>query len=795
MSTVNLNLKNLVIVLLLFVAFQSCKKTSEDQIITNMEELVVSENFDWQTTNDFKITVNMSNANRYDLMSKVSVYRGDPHQGGKAMVVGSVSNSKPFEAEIRLPQYINFIYLKYENVFEAEQIIKLEVNGQDIQHTIDANINLKESGSVEDVRDVGPDCESCDNVISGSGSVSISGGETYCVTDSFTGSIDFQAWNGGGTLQVCGNASVNSLSLGGNCHIVVTQGGNLTVSDINMWSSTASVIVYENATLTISSALATFANSFENQGTMVVTGDLNIQNLQQNFVNSGLLQVSGNLKINNSTTLNNSGTIEFSGSNFEINNSSTVLNTGSITSMNANSEFQINNSSLTNDNSITIDGSLSLNTGSFTNNCKVNCTDSFNANTGTLSFDGAYLRADNTIHIVLATGDISFDNASMFSTVNMTMEGSSSINGSGDMSSIKVEQTLTMNSFGTIGGNIEVTTDDFVFYTGDINSHIINGATLVGLNDGTNFIPINACNPEGAGQQSTTDTDLDGVPDDQDAYPNDETKAFNTYYPAENTYGGLGFEDYWPTQGDYDFNDLVLLYNINHVSNAQNQIVEIVGVFTIKAVGAGYKNGFGLQLPITDDLIETVVGSSLNENYITLNDNNTEAGQSLATVIVFDNTYNLFDDISQGYINTSVNQSYVEPQSVTVTISFTNPISPDQIGVPPYNPFLIVNGNRDVEVHLPDNAPTSLADQSLFGTSDDDSNPAEARYYKTVNNLPWCILLSDDFDYPLEKKEITQAYVYFGTWAQSDGGDRQDWYLPLSGYRNTDNIYSSDAGN
>jgi hypothetical protein len=78
-------------------------------------------------------------------------------------------------------------------------------------------------------------------------------------------------------------------------------------------------------------------------------------------------------------------------------------------------------------------------------------------------------------------------------------------------------------------------------------------------------------------------------------------------------------------------------------------------------------------------------------------------------------------------------------------------------------------GDRSREAHLSDFAPTDLANMALFGTEDDDSNPATGRYYKTANNLPWGINLVEKFDYPIEKAPITEAHLKFGPWAESNG--------------------------
>ncbi|MCD4789747.1 MAG: DUF4842 domain-containing protein, partial [Bacteroidales bacterium] len=106
-----------------------------------------------------------------------------------------------------------------------------------------------------------------------------------------------------------------------------------------------------------------------------------------------------------------------------------------------------------------------------------------------------------------------------------------------------------------------------------------------------------------------------------------------------------------------------------------------------------------------------------------------------------------------------------------------------------FNPFLIIDETRGKEVHLADYPPTSLVDDSYFGTMDDDSNPGTGRYYKTVNNLPWAINIAESFVQTIEKVEITNGYLKFYEWAASSGAIYPDWYMDKAGYRNENNIY------
>ncbi|MDD4310478.1 MAG: DUF4842 domain-containing protein, partial [Candidatus Cloacimonetes bacterium] len=64
-------------------------------------------------------------------------------------------------------------------------------------------------------------------------------------------------------------------------------------------------------------------------------------------------------------------------------------------------------------------------------------------------------------------------------------------------------------------------------------------------------------------------------------------------------------------------------------------------------------------------------------------------------------------------------------------------------------------------------------------------------WYKTTTNLPWAIDIPASWDYPVEKAEVTKAYLKFQIWAQSSGTSYPDWYQNISGYRNPDFIYQT----
>lgn len=288
------------------------------------------------------------------------------------------------------------------------------------------------------------------------------------------------------------------------------------------------------------------------------------------------------------------------------------------------------------------------------------------------------------------------------------------------------------------------------------------------------------------GTTQAVDDDNDGVLNINDDYLNDPSKAFDNF-----SFGTLAFEDLWPGEGDYDFNDLVTEYEINTIADPNGNVVQIELDFLIEAIGAGSNNGFAVQfdnLSVLD--IASVSLPSTLAGTISLNSNNTEAGQGKAVVFLADRLFDVMSPAQGAFVNTVPGNPYVTPVHLLATVNLANPIDPLTLGAAPFNPFLVVGQNRGREVHLPDFKPTSLANNSLFGTQNDDSNPSNGRYYKTDLNLPWALHLSGpvNFRYPVEYVEILDAYLDFASWAQSSGSQSANWYTE-QGLTNEGNIY------
>ena len=284
------------------------------------------------------------------------------------------------------------------------------------------------------------------------------------------------------------------------------------------------------------------------------------------------------------------------------------------------------------------------------------------------------------------------------------------------------------------------------------------------------------------------DSDGDGVNDPYDEYPEDSRYAYRYSYPGESTYGTISFEDQWPGYGDYDFNDFVADYNYRQLADANNQMQKLEAEFIVKAIGAGFQNGFAVQLDLAPSAIANVTGNRLSSDMFDTNANGTESGQSYAVIPVTDDPHGGFE--GRGFINTDPNLPYQNPDTIVVAVEFSAGLDLNGAGVAPFNPFLVINKTRGREVHISGYAPTDLVDNSYFGQGNDDTDLDARRYYKTKTSLPWGMNLPVSFDYPNEKNDIRNGFVHFNLWAESGGYTFLDWYLDKPGYRNKERLYS-----
>ena len=719
-----------IIVLIVSTGLLSCEKTATTEIgtVSNMSDLKIPVGFTWESSTDIYFDISITDNRFGDAVHVVSIFDADPALNGKILSKGSASLKEPFSTKVYLPNTIKKVYVVKTAPDNTSSTLIVPISGSKL------NIQLSSTIRESNILSVG------ENKLAGiDDSPDCNKGCTQTITKSDN---NINA-NKGDVICITGsNITVGFNANGGTIQIC---GSNVTVQNASL-SNDATLIITKTASVSF--------------------GNFNMNGNKTTFINYGTADLSGSFSPGGSFTNENKFTTK---GDFNLNSNSTFANNGVMVvgqSMNVNTENESVNSG-----SLTIGSNFQLNNKSlFVNNCFIWVKENYNHNDGATLKNYSLLKVSAKTTLNGSGGELGLYNGAMFSTFDLTINNK--IKAYGTTSLVKVTRTSEINS-GIIDGPVQYC--DLNGIETNNNAQFKNGAKQAC----DVYIAVSNCNTEGNGQAPPKDTDGDGVMDALDEYPNDITKAYNNYYPSSSPSSGatVAFEDQWPVKGDYDLNDVVVSYRYKIVTNAQNKVVQVQGDYTLHATGSGYTTGFGVEFPILRSTVSGVTGATL------------EAGQTNAVI-------RLFDDIRDEmlYWNTKPTDPISPPKNYSVTFNVSNGPSINSFGLGSYNPFIWNGGlgnGRNHEIHLPGKRPTSLGTTSLFGTGDDNSSVAAARYYVTSTGLPWAIDIPiKTFNYPVEFINITGGYLKFQSWAESGGSQFVDWYSNTeSGYRNKSNLF------
>lgn len=255
-----------------------------------------------------------------------------------------------------------------------------------------------------------------------------------------------------------------------------------------------------------------------------------------------------------------------------------------------------------------------------------------------------------------------------------------------------------------------------------------------------------------------TDTDGDGVADENDDFPNDPTRAYLSYYPAVGRQT-IAFEDMWPKQGDYDFNDMVVSLEADLIKDPSGNWLSATYTVALDAFGGGIESGFALQLLDVNkngmsDIISSVSGNASEDPNVTNG------------IIVFSDP----DAVRSQYYSNTESGLLATPDTISFTINF----SANNGAALVHDFYIFHQGQRGREVHLVGFNGSAAADASLNNTEDDVNGS-----YQTAAGLPWAmdlVLDGDNFQHPFEKIDMITAYPQFSSWASSGGSSNANWY-------------------
>jgi LruC domain-containing protein len=253
--------------------------------------------------------------------------------------------------------------------------------------------------------------------------------------------------------------------------------------------------------------------------------------------------------------------------------------------------------------------------------------------------------------------------------------------------------------------------------------------------------------------------------------------------PGSENFNLVAYEDLYPQQGDYDFNDLLVAYNYSLGVNGQGKVEKMIATAYILARGSTYRHSWTLKVPFTG-----ASSTTTNVCEVFKSDDQASISQTTANSVTpvvgvgctatidttgfhwnpFENTVSLFPGTDAGAalaaLPINANNNMIRGPKATLAMTIGTPVSLSKFQSD--DPWIRVtrNDNSTVDVHLTD---------------------------KDSNNFPFAMMMPSVWKWPLEGKEIALAYSTFLSFVSSAGTSALNWYeSPTSA-----NVNSTGANN
>ena len=273
-----------------------------------------------------------------------------------------------------------------------------------------------------------------------------------------------------------------------------------------------------------------------------------------------------------------------------------------------------------------------------------------------------------------------------------------------------------------------------------------------------------------------------------------------TYYPNASSYTAVAYEDLFPLEGDFDMNDVIMhLRFIHYVKSGMIHSIRIKA--RLVAMGAGFHNGFAIQIPglLRSNIHEASISWTIDG--VTQSTSPLETGQTNAVFIFADDLWHYATaDEGEGckYFRTQAGCGSSAVIEWDLTGPFVNSVSASAMPGVPFDPFIFSapgyshgqivtdligsDPGRGLEIHLKNKAPTDKFDNRLLGAGHDISNPATGSYFQNADGQPWALEVPDTWSYPLERQSLNETYGEFMGFAGDISGETNStWYLNANG--------------
>lgn len=231
------------------------------------------------------------------------------------------------------------------------------------------------------------------------------------------------------------------------------------------------------------------------------------------------------------------------------------------------------------------------------------------------------------------------------------------------------------------------------------------------------------------------------------------------HYPAQNDFYFVAYEDLYPSKGDYDFNDLVVAYQVRTGLNDAGMVVALAGDAFLVARGSGYDHNWSLRIPGSGsgvyrfDVSAPSVVPDLTPHAWT-------GYTGSLDLKLFASTKTLLARTGSDFVNTETGQAtYIQGPKASFYVELNVPLNTAALA-PPFDPYLEVLAGSFPKIQL-----------KSFGAA-----------YADASGFPFAMVVPRNLKHPFETVDFGLAYPRFADFVLSSGKQQKDWYTsPASG--------------
>lgn len=761
----------LIALVLIAFSFTAC---IDESLLTKNDTSIVVDEFMYATTKTIELDVVVNDTYNSEYFYKVEVFDQNPFTTdttANLLAAGVAKGNSPFTATLAVPVHVSTLYVRQTDPLQRKTVKTYTIDNVTGKLKCDFGAIVVAASNAKAAKVIAVNAAKATDyplpatyVTLGSSATTLSGANYYVPAGTTNSDINY-GWNPNAALYVAGEVVFTSganFYMPASCKLVVLPGGKVTFNTAPVFEQSGDIVaVHPGATLTFNQSGGVGVNSkIINDGALNMAAAYEIRTSGQ-LINNGTLNGLQLTLTNNSQFVNNQKVL-FSNA-FVMNSNTSFENNGSFEAIET---IRTNNTTsvITNNNHLKTNYyDMSSGGGQLINNCSVECED--------FAMEGATVTS--------ATGTIILCQDVWMNNTVITLNGNAIFNArrnpnAGNVSN-EVHSGVTFN-YGVVINGVAQGLNKPLFNIWKINK---KNSWMVLKLDGTLEYSLDLGNTPGSNYYNgisagvsfveiptliiaSTDCNGGGInTSPSPVTPTDPT--FPIVVKEDNQYT-FAMEDLWPRMGDYDMNDIVFkIHNIQKTMNAQNGIMAMSFDITPLAAGSTLKLGAALQF----DQIETSnisLKSTNEESYL-------ESNQVNANLILFPDVHKLFGKSTPSITNTYAKAGNTIAQTITYTVSFSTPVSPDKVIIDNMNFYSIVgeiNSTDRHEIHLAGFSPSSKVQKATNS-------------YKDENNMVWGIMMPvGNFKYPTESTKISDAYPQFKTWATSKSTEAKDWYLKPS---------------